>query len=52
MNNNSYNFDIEINGLDDINEKIEKISALMEEIKALAKSITESSITISLPDDN
>lgn len=52
MNEQSYNLPIQMNGIKEINSKIEKISALMDEIKALAKSINESTITVSLPDDN
>lgn len=50
--NESYNMPIKINGLDEINTKIKKMSALMDEIKALAESITKSTIAVSLPDDN
>lgn len=52
MNGQSCDIPIEINGLDEIEAKIEKMSALMDEIKALAQSITESTVIISLPDEN
>lgn len=46
------NIPIKIEGLDEISAKVEKMSALMDEIKALAESITESTVTVNLPDEN
>lgn len=43
---------VNIEGLDEINAKVEKMSALMDEIKALAQSITESTVTVNLPDEH
>ena len=40
---------VEIEGLDDIQEKVEKLSALVEEAKTLAQSISESTVTVNLP---
>ena len=48
----SFNIPINIEGMDEINAKIEKINALMCEIKTLAESITQATVTVSLPDDN
>ena len=40
---------VDIEGLDDIQEKVEKLSALVEEAKTLAQSISESTITLNMP---
>ena len=47
----SVNIPIKIEGLDEISAKVEKMSALMDEIKELAESITESKVYVSLPDE-
>lgn len=52
MSRESYDMPIKIEGLDEINAKVEKMSALMDEIKTLARSITESTVTINFPDEN
>lgn len=44
------NIPIKIDGLDEISAKVEKMSALMDEIKALAKSIEGSTVTVNLPE--
>ena len=43
---------VEIEGLDDIQEKVEKLSALVEEAKTLAQSISESTVIVNLSDEN
>ena len=48
MSEDAYNISIPVkfDGIDEITAKVEKMSALMDEIKTLAKSITESTITV------
>ena len=52
MDTISYVISAKIEGLEEATAKIEKINALMEEIKALAKSLEESICTIKIPDED
>lgn len=45
-----FSIPVGFSGLDEVNEQVEKMSACMNELQRLAKSISESTVTIDLPD--
>ena len=41
---------VEVEGLEEINQKVAKLNGLMIAVNELAKSLSESTVTVNLPD--